>query len=75
MRFSANQLFNKAKELTPDDNGRGHEWLGELQIEANAGQQAWVNTLKGYIRGLWAAGLIEIEDVDDFDQLLIEAGY
>lgn len=29
MRFSANQLFNKAKELTPDDNGRGHEWLGE----------------------------------------------
>lgn len=75
MRAAAIQIFKKAKELTPGDDSRGNEWLDALQSDAEAGLNAWVNTLKGYLRGLWAAGIIEIEDIDDFDKILIDAGY
>lgn len=75
MRTAAYQLFIKAKELTPGNNSKGHEWLDALQSDADAGLNAWVNTLKGYVRGLWAAGIIEIEDIDDFDKILVDAGY
>lgn len=76
MRKANELLLAKAKELTPGENSRGHDWLDDLRSDIEAGLiPAWVNTLKGYIRGLWAAGVIELEDLDDFDKILVDAGY
>lgn len=74
MRAKADKLFDIAVSLTPEGTG-GQDWLEDLRADAEAGLPAWANTLKGYVRGLWGAGVIGLEDFDDFDKALVDAGY
>lgn len=74
MTVKRERLFDIAIRLTPIETG-GQDWLEDLKADAEAGLPAWANTLKGYVRGLWGAGVIELEDFDDFDKALVDAGY
>lgn len=68
------RIFTKVEEMIPENLDRAHEWLVYFRDEANRGFP-WVDKLKGFVRGLWAAEVIEIEDLDDIDKLLLELGF
>lgn len=68
MTCTAEDLFEMAARLSADSTKR-LEWLQALRDDANEGQSAWLEMLNGFVRGLWAAGMIDLCDVDYFDKL------
>lgn len=74
MRPIVLKMFEMAEKFS-SNHPKGLEWLQALREDAESGLSAWMNTLNGYVRGLWAAGIIGTEDLDDFDKLRAEAGY
>lgn len=74
MRPIVLKMFEMAEKFSAN-SPKGQDWLHDLRADADAGLNAWMNTLTGYVRGLWAAGVIGIEELDDFDKLRVEAGY
>ncbi len=67
-------MFELAK-MPSADHPVGFEYLESLELDADAGLDAWANSLNGYVKGLHAAGVIDIADVDEFDRLRAEARY
>lgn len=75
MRQIDMELFVLAEHISAGSE-KGLDWLADLKHDALAGElNGWVDRLAGYIRGLWAAGFIGIEQLDDFDKLRAELGY
>jgi hypothetical protein len=70
-----NNTFSKAKSLIPDDQYLAHEWLSDLESDANNNLfPDWLNTVRGFMRGLWASKVIDIAEIDDFDKYLESKG-
>lgn len=74
--MSKKRILKRVREITPENLTKAHDWLDDLELDIeNQAAPAWVNILKGYVRGLWAAEAITIVELDEFDEVLVECGY
>lgn len=71
-------LFVSVHKLVPDEYPAGQEWLIDLKCDAcnNPMSAGWIDLLRGFMRGLWAASdLIEYDELDRLDELLTKYGF
>lgn len=69
------QLIEEARNLT--SNGAGDEWLQAVREDTETNRVSTAHimpTLRGYVRGLYTAGAIDHEALDDFDKSADEKG-
>ncbi len=68
-------LFTLAEQLSKGSEN-GLQWVIDLKSDAFTAQlPGWMERLAGYVVGLWAAGFISLEQLDNFDKLRAEAGF
>lgn len=73
MRIIDVKLFNLAEQLSKGSYN-GLQWLIDLKSDAFTAQlPGWRERLTGYVVGLWAAGFISLEQLDDFEKLRVRA--
>lgn len=66
-------LFAMVRAAIPANSAnraRVDEWLTELEKDANNTFPGWGDRLLGFLRGLWAVGLIELNVIDMIDREL-----
>ncbi len=70
------QIIEKAIGFLPKERTLALQYLEELLFDAENGNlsPAWINELKGFMRGVHASGLIDITDLDKFERSLFEQG-
>lgn len=66
-------LFAMVRATIKDggNNARVDEWLTELEKDANNTYPGWGDHLRGFLRGLWVAGLIDLAGIDAVEEELI----
>ncbi len=64
------RIFALVRNEIPADLPRADEWLLALEQDANNTIPGWGTSLLGFMRGLWAAGLIDIGAVDRVEKRL-----
>lgn len=75
MRESIKKMFELAEQFSANSS-KGMDWLHDLKTDYGTGRiSGEIYTLSGYVRGLWAAGVISLEQLDDFDKIKVEAGF
>ncbi len=75
--MTGTRIVKKAISLLPDDRTMALQYLEELQLdlENRSLPDAWVNELKGFMKGVHACGLIDVADLDEFDRFLADSRY
>jgi hypothetical protein len=68
------EIINKAISLLPSEENMALQYLKDnlLDLENDNLSGNWKSELKGFMKGLHAGGLIDVADLDEFDQYLIE---
>lgn len=77
MRKEVKKMFDMADQFSAS-SAKGQEWLRTLRADFGKGLisgSVEINKLSGYVRGLWAAGIIDVEQLDNFDKVKADAGY
>jgi hypothetical protein len=75
MRETVIKMFELAEQFSVNSS-KGLDWLNDLKSDYGTGRVSGeIYILSGYVTGLWAAGVISIEQLDDFDKIKAEAGY
>lgn len=49
---------------------KAEDWIFALEQDANASVPGWEDRLIGFLRGLWAAGAVDLQQVDMLEQTL-----
>lgn len=65
------RLFALVREEIGTVPPRADEWLIELERDANNTMPGWGTSLIGFLRGLWATGLIDIGAIDRIEKDLL----
>ena len=65
-------LFAMVRATIKDggNKARVDEWLTELERDANNTFPGWADRLRGFLRGLWAAGLVDLAGIDQVEKEL-----
>lgn len=77
MNKDVKKIFDMADQFSAN-SPKGQEWLRDLRSDFGKGLisgSVEINKLSGYVRGLWASGVIDIEQINDFDKVKADAGY
>lgn len=64
-----NRLFFAVKNEVQGIS-KAADWLVALEQDANASIPGWEDRLIGFLRGLWAAGVIDLNQVDMLEQIM-----
>lgn len=49
---------------------RAEEWLVALEQDASAAIPGWEDRLIGFLRGLWAAGVVDLHQIDMLEKTI-----
>lgn len=62
------KMFDMAEKFSKKT--KGEDLIYDWRLDAKAGREPdWKKMLHGYVRGLWAAGVISEDDMDDWYKL------